>query len=199
MIGEALAGPAAQPQRRRRRRHRAAQRRRDRRQAGLTPPPHSPSRGISRTLGPRARLSRPHPSRCAWSARGGDTLDEHAFSPPAAHRGRRSRRRDPAPLGVPGQAARGRRGRRGARHRGGRGLLQRSVGVLYVLLVLVAGSALWLAGRLVRWFATSLVVTNTRIVQRIGRLLEARARAPAGAGQPAVVPPVDPGSDPAHR
>jgi hypothetical protein len=42
------------------------------------------------------------------------------------------------------------------------------VGVLYVLLVLVAGSALWLAGRLVRWFATSLVVTNSRIVQRSG-------------------------------
>jgi membrane protein YdbS with pleckstrin-like domain len=42
------------------------------------------------------------------------------------------------------------------------------VGVLYVLLVLVAGSALWLAARLVRWFATSLVVTNSRIVQRSG-------------------------------
>ena len=40
--------------------------------------------------------------------------------------------------------------------------------VLYALLVLVAGSALWLAGRLVRWFATSLVVTTTRIVQRSG-------------------------------
>jgi uncharacterized membrane protein YdbT with pleckstrin-like domain len=42
------------------------------------------------------------------------------------------------------------------------------VGVLYVLLFLVAGSALWLAGRLVRWFATSLVVTTSRIVQRSG-------------------------------
>jgi hypothetical protein len=40
--------------------------------------------------------------------------------------------------------------------------------VLYALLVAVAGSALWLAGRLVRWFATSLVVTTTRIVQRSG-------------------------------
>jgi len=40
--------------------------------------------------------------------------------------------------------------------------------VLYVLLVLVACSALWLVGRLVRWFATSLVVTTTRIVQRSG-------------------------------
>ena len=42
------------------------------------------------------------------------------------------------------------------------------VGVLYVLLALVTGSALWLAGRLVRWFASSFVVTNTRIVQRTG-------------------------------
>ncbi len=42
------------------------------------------------------------------------------------------------------------------------------VGVLYLLLALVAGSALWLAGRLVRWFATSLVVTTSRIVQRSG-------------------------------
>jgi hypothetical protein len=40
--------------------------------------------------------------------------------------------------------------------------------VLYALLVAVAGSAMWLAGRLVRWFATSLVVTTTRIVQRSG-------------------------------
>ncbi len=40
--------------------------------------------------------------------------------------------------------------------------------VLYLLLILVACSALWLAGRLVRWFATSLVVTTTRIVQRSG-------------------------------
>jgi membrane protein YdbS with pleckstrin-like domain len=44
------------------------------------------------------------------------------------------------------------------------------VGVLYVLLVLVAASALWLAARLVRWFATNLVVTTTRIVQRSGVL-----------------------------
>jgi len=42
------------------------------------------------------------------------------------------------------------------------------VGVLYVLLALVTGSALWLAGRLVRWFASSFVVTNTRIIQRTG-------------------------------
>jgi membrane protein YdbS with pleckstrin-like domain len=40
--------------------------------------------------------------------------------------------------------------------------------VLYVLLIVVACSALWLVGRLVRWFATSLVVTTTRIVQRSG-------------------------------
>jgi hypothetical protein len=40
--------------------------------------------------------------------------------------------------------------------------------VLYILLVLVACSALWLVARLVRWFATSLVVTTTRIVQRSG-------------------------------
>jgi membrane protein YdbS with pleckstrin-like domain len=44
------------------------------------------------------------------------------------------------------------------------------VGVLYVLLVLVAVSALWLAARLVRWFATNLVVTTTRILQRSGVL-----------------------------
>jgi hypothetical protein len=42
--------------------------------------------------------------------------------------------------------------------------------VLYVLLIAVALSALWLSGRLVRWFATSLVVTTTRIVQRSGVL-----------------------------
>ena len=42
--------------------------------------------------------------------------------------------------------------------------------VLYVLLISVALSALWLAGRLVRWFATSLVITTTRIVQRSGVL-----------------------------
>ncbi|HEY5024907.1 MAG TPA: PH domain-containing protein [Acidimicrobiales bacterium] len=40
--------------------------------------------------------------------------------------------------------------------------------LLYVLLILVGCSALWLGGRLVRWFATSLVVTTTRIVQRSG-------------------------------
>ena len=45
-----------------------------------------------------------------------------------------------------------------------------SVVVLYVLLALVTGSALWLAGRLVRWFASSFVVTNTRIIQRTGVL-----------------------------
>jgi len=43
-------------------------------------------------------------------------------------------------------------------------------GVMYVLLVLVGGTAMWLAARLVRWFATTLVVTNTRIVQRSGVL-----------------------------
>jgi len=42
------------------------------------------------------------------------------------------------------------------------------VGVLYLLLASVSISALWLAGRLVRWFATSLVVTTSRIVQRSG-------------------------------
>jgi membrane protein YdbS with pleckstrin-like domain len=40
--------------------------------------------------------------------------------------------------------------------------------LLYVMLILLACSSLWLAGRLVRWFATSLVVTTTRIVQRSG-------------------------------
>ncbi|HVA03471.1 MAG TPA: PH domain-containing protein [Acidimicrobiales bacterium] len=40
--------------------------------------------------------------------------------------------------------------------------------VLYILLILVACSALWLVARLIRWFATSLVVTTTRIVQRSG-------------------------------
>jgi len=44
------------------------------------------------------------------------------------------------------------------------------VGVLYLLLVVVGITALWLTVRLVRWFATSLVVTNTRIVQRSGVL-----------------------------
>jgi uncharacterized membrane protein YdbT with pleckstrin-like domain len=42
------------------------------------------------------------------------------------------------------------------------------VEVLYVLLVIVAVSALWLSGRLVRWFASSLVVTTQRIVRRSG-------------------------------
>ena len=42
--------------------------------------------------------------------------------------------------------------------------------IFYLLLVLVGCSALWLAARLVRWFATSLVVTTTRIVQRSGVL-----------------------------
>ena len=46
--------------------------------------------------------------------------------------------------------------------------LHPAVGVL--LLVLVGGSALWLSARLIRWFATTLVVTNTRIVQRSGVL-----------------------------
>ena len=73
------------------------------------------------------------------------------------------------------------------------------VGVLYVMLALVTGSALWLAGRLVRWFASSFVVTNTRIIQRTGVFGASGARAPVGAGQPAVVPPVHPGPDPADR
>ncbi len=73
------------------------------------------------------------------------------------------------------------------------------VGVLYVLLALVTGSALWLAGRLVRWFASSLVVTNTRIIQRTGVFARTRARASVGTGQPVVVPPVDPRSDLADR
>ncbi len=42
------------------------------------------------------------------------------------------------------------------------------VGVLYVLLGMVGVCALWLSGRLVRWFATGLVVTTDRIVQRSG-------------------------------
>jgi Bacterial PH domain/Short C-terminal domain len=42
--------------------------------------------------------------------------------------------------------------------------------IFYLLLVLVGCSTLWLAARLVRWFATSLVVTTTRIVQRSGVL-----------------------------
>jgi len=43
-----------------------------------------------------------------------------------------------------------------------------SVWVLYVMLVLVAVTALWLSSRLVRWFASSLTVTTYRIVQRSG-------------------------------
>ena len=42
--------------------------------------------------------------------------------------------------------------------------------VLYLLLAAVGCSSLWLVGRLVRWFATSLVITTTRIVQRSGVL-----------------------------
>jgi hypothetical protein len=44
------------------------------------------------------------------------------------------------------------------------------IAVMYLLLAIVVVSALWLAGRMVRWFTTSLVVTNTRIVQRSGVL-----------------------------
>jgi membrane protein YdbS with pleckstrin-like domain len=44
-------------------------------------------------------------------------------------------------------------------------------GLMYLLLAVVVGSALWLAARLVRWFATSLVVTTSRVVQRSGVLV----------------------------
>jgi hypothetical protein len=42
------------------------------------------------------------------------------------------------------------------------------VGVSYALGVLVALPALWLAGRVARWVSTSIVVTNTRILERWG-------------------------------
>jgi uncharacterized membrane protein YdbT with pleckstrin-like domain len=44
------------------------------------------------------------------------------------------------------------------------------IGVVYVLVGVVVITALWLAGRMVRWFSTSLVVTTGRIVQRSGVL-----------------------------
>ncbi|HXQ59471.1 MAG TPA: PH domain-containing protein [Acidimicrobiales bacterium] len=51
-------------------------------------------------------------------------------------------------------------------------------GVLYVLLAAIGLTALWLAGRLLRWMTTSLVLTTNRIVERSGvfarRALEIR-------------------------
>jgi membrane protein YdbS with pleckstrin-like domain len=44
------------------------------------------------------------------------------------------------------------------------------IGVVYLLVAIVVVAALWLAGRMVRWFTTSLVVTTSRIVQRSGVL-----------------------------
>jgi membrane protein YdbS with pleckstrin-like domain len=44
------------------------------------------------------------------------------------------------------------------------------VGVAYVLAVVIGVPALWLIGRLARWFGTSLVVTDRRIVFRSGVL-----------------------------
>ncbi len=44
------------------------------------------------------------------------------------------------------------------------------VGVIWLLAVLVGLPALWLAARLARWFGTSLVVTDRRIVLRSGVL-----------------------------
>ena len=43
-----------------------------------------------------------------------------------------------------------------------------AIGVVYFLVTVVVLAALWLAGRMVRWFTTSLVVTTSRIVQRSG-------------------------------
>jgi membrane protein YdbS with pleckstrin-like domain len=42
------------------------------------------------------------------------------------------------------------------------------VGVAWLLAVVIAVPSLWLAGRLARWFGTSLVVTDRRIVLRSG-------------------------------
>ncbi|HEY7948873.1 MAG TPA: PH domain-containing protein [Acidimicrobiales bacterium] len=51
-------------------------------------------------------------------------------------------------------------------------------GVLYVLLAAIGLTALWLAGRLLRWVTTSLVLTTMRMVERSGvfarRALEIR-------------------------
>ena len=44
------------------------------------------------------------------------------------------------------------------------------VAVAWLLAVLIAGPAIWLAARLARWFGTSLVVTDRRIVFRSGVL-----------------------------
>ena len=152
LIGEALARPAGALQRGRRRRHRAARRRGHRRQAGLSP---------ERPLLAAARMPRDADRR-------GDTLVGMPFP-------RRLLTEDEevvveirphwAFLGRPLVVA--------------VGVVALSIAVmvvfsnappavLYMLLVLVACSALWLVGRLVRWFATSLVVTTTRIVQRSG-------------------------------
>ncbi len=43
-----------------------------------------------------------------------------------------------------------------------------AMGVVYLLVTIVVLAALWLAGRMVRWFTTSLVLTTSRIVQRSG-------------------------------
>ena len=43
-----------------------------------------------------------------------------------------------------------------------------AIGVVYLLVTVVVLAALWLAGRMIRWFTTSLVVTTSRIVQRSG-------------------------------
>lgn len=42
------------------------------------------------------------------------------------------------------------------------------IGVVYLLVAMVVAAALWLSGRMVRWFTTSLVVTTSRLVQRSG-------------------------------
>ena len=44
------------------------------------------------------------------------------------------------------------------------------VGVIYVLLAFVAIAGLWLAGRMLRWLTTSLVLTDSRIIERTGVL-----------------------------
>jgi membrane protein YdbS with pleckstrin-like domain len=44
------------------------------------------------------------------------------------------------------------------------------IAVAYLLAVVIGGPALWLIGRLARWFGTSLVVTDRRIVLRSGVL-----------------------------
>jgi len=44
------------------------------------------------------------------------------------------------------------------------------VGVIYVLLALVVIAGLWLGGRMLRWLTTSLVLTDSRIIERTGVL-----------------------------